>query len=84
MQYNAKRDNNITHHRTIPIAIGFLSSVAASGILIIMIETNSLSVNLLYFNTIIKILTNIDSKTSYQHFYSISTFQLAKAVKGFI
>jgi hypothetical protein len=79
MQYNAKRDNNITHHRTIPIAIGFLSSVAASGILI-MIETNSLSVNLLYFNTIIKILTNIDSKTSYQHFYSISTFQLAKAV----
>ncbi|MGI0044424.1 MAG: hypothetical protein ACRD47_12005 [Nitrososphaeraceae archaeon] len=80
MQYNAKRDISIIHHMTLLIAIGVFSSVAASGILIIMIETNSLSINPLYFSTKMGTLTNIDNIISYQQFYSISTFQLAKAV----
>jgi hypothetical protein len=45
-----------------------------------MIETNSLSINSKYFSIIMETLTNIDNIISYQQFYSISTFQLTKAV----
>jgi hypothetical protein len=78
MQYNAKRDNSvIIRCMTLPIATGFFSIVAFAGlILIIMIETNSLPINPLYFSTIMEALTNIDS----MKFYPISAFHLAKAV----
>jgi hypothetical protein len=80
MQYSAKRDNSMIRYRTLSIAIGFFSSVAVLGILIIiMIETNSPSTNALFSSTIIEILTNTDSIISYQQYYPISTFQLAKA-----
>ncbi|MGH9926146.1 MAG: hypothetical protein ACRD5B_12305, partial [Nitrososphaeraceae archaeon] len=60
MQYNAKRDNSFIRYRTLPIATGFFSSIAFSGfLLIIMIETNSLPINPLYFSTIMEALTNI-------------------------
>ncbi|MGH9952815.1 MAG: hypothetical protein ACRD5J_14420, partial [Nitrososphaeraceae archaeon] len=61
MQDNAKRDNNIMRSKTLPVAIGFFSSIAISGILIIMIETNSLSINPLYFSTMIETLTDPDN-----------------------
>jgi hypothetical protein len=80
MQYNAKRDNNIMRSKTLPVAIGFFSSVAVLGILIIiMIETNSLSINPLYFSTMIETLTDPDNIIPHQQYNSISTFQPAKA-----
>jgi hypothetical protein len=79
MQDNAKRDNNIMRSKTLPVAIGFFSSIAISGILIIMIETNSLSINPLYFSTMIETLTDPDNIIPHQQYNSISTFQPAKA-----
>ena len=72
MQLNTKRDNNI-----IPISTGLFSSLAFSGILlvIIVIETDSLTINPAYFSTIFEAFTNIESIT-----YPINTFQQANAV----
>jgi hypothetical protein len=78
MQNNAKRDN-IMCSRSFLKVIVFFSSAAVSGIFIMtMIETNTLSTNLLHINSIIEALTNTDG-LSYQQYYSIATFQLVKA-----
>ena len=79
VQYCGKRSNNIMRSKTLPVAIGFFSSIAISGILIIMIETNSLSINPLYFSTMIETLTDPDNIIPHQQYNSISTFQPAKA-----
>ncbi len=78
MQNNAKREN-IMCSRSFLKVIVFFSSAAVSGIFIMMmIETNTLSTNLLHINSIIEALTNTDG-LSYQQYYSIATFQLVKA-----
>jgi hypothetical protein len=80
MQYYGKRSNNIMRSKTLPVAIGFFSSIGISGILLIlMIETNSLSINIPYLSTVIETLTDLDSVIPLQQYYSISTFHLAKA-----
>jgi hypothetical protein len=79
MQYSAKRDNSVIGSSTFPIAIGFFSSVAIIGILIIMIQTNILPTNALFFSTITEIFTDTGSIISYQQYYPISMFQLATA-----